>query len=227
MTCSFPFITLPSPVRSPATVDSEEAPLHRFFRTIYAPNLLRTSVRYFVIALFGGLFVLSWIGARHIDLGLGKVSCFSLPRDEKRIAADSALLALDQRLALPSSSYLVNYFNSLDLYLEIGPPVYFVIRHEPDLNITQTINVEKVCGRFSACEEYSVANVLEAERKRTDSPFLAEPPYVLTIGSSGLPLLLTSVVNSAVWIDDFVQWFVIFRFFVSHSVALTHLTPAG
>ncbi|GAA5955195.1 hypothetical protein JCM3765_003241 [Sporobolomyces pararoseus] len=158
----FPLITVSPSSQLTSDIDSEEPLLQRFMRAYYAPTLMRKPVKYFVIALFGGLFVLSWIGARHIDLGL------------------------DQRLALPSSSYLVNYFNAVDSYLEIGPPVYFVIRHDPNLNITETQNVEKICGRFSACEEYSVANVLEAERKRTPSSFLAEPP--------------------AVWTDDFVQW---------------------
>ncbi|GAA5943863.1 sphingolipid transporter [Sporobolomyces koalae] len=158
----FPLLTLSSPSTSSLRFDAREPFLQRFFRTKYAPNLLRNPVKYIVVALFGGLFVLSWIGARHVDLGL------------------------DQRLALPSSSYLVNYFNAVDTYLEIGPPVYFVIRHDPRLDITQTPAVEKVCGRFSACHEFSMANVLEAERKRTNSSFLAEPP--------------------AVWVDDFVQW---------------------
>ena len=43
----------------------------RFIRTVYAPTLLKKPVKYFVLALFGGLFTLSWIGARHIELGLG------------------------------------------------------------------------------------------------------------------------------------------------------------
>ncbi|GAA6007631.1 hypothetical protein JCM11491_003903 [Sporobolomyces phaffii] len=157
----FPLMTLPSP-REAVGISEEEPLLQRLMRTIFAPTLMRKPVKYFVLALFGGIFVSSWIGARHIDLGL------------------------DQRLALPSSSYLVNYFNALDAYLEIGPPVYFVIRHDPHLAISETSNVEKVCGRFSACDEFSVANVLEAERKRTLSSFLAEPP--------------------AIWLDDFIQW---------------------
>ncbi|GAA5896843.1 sphingolipid transporter [Sporobolomyces salmoneus] len=158
----FPLITLRSTPQPLSDTATEDPLLQRFMRTFYAPTLMRKPVKFLVVALFGGLFVLSWIGARHIDLGL------------------------DQRLALPSSSYLVNYFNALDEYLEIGPPVYFVLRHDRKLDITSTENVEKVCGRFSACDEYSVANVLEAERKRTPSSFLAEPP--------------------AIWIDDFVQW---------------------
>lgn len=44
-----------------------------------------------------------------------------------------------------------------------------------------------MCGRFSTCEELSLANVLEAERKRPDSSFIAEPPYVATIKPTKSP----------------------------------------
>ena len=37
-------------------------------------------------------------------------------------------LGLDQRIAIPSKSYLVNYFNSVYDYLNVGPPVFFVVR---------------------------------------------------------------------------------------------------
>ncbi|KAK4054758.1 niemann-Pick type C- protein 1 [Microbotryomycetes sp. JL201] len=150
-------------VSAPSTLDSQpvasEGFVARFIRKYYAPTLLLRPVKYFVMALFGGLFVLSWIGARHIDLGL------------------------DQRLALPSNSYLVNYFNALDDYLEVGPPVYFVVK---SLNFTSISNVKSACGKFSTCDTLSMANVLEAERKRSDVSYISEPP--------------------AVWIDDFFQW---------------------
>ncbi|SGY29591.1 BQ5605_C002g01068 [Microbotryum silenes-dioicae] len=133
--------------------------LARFIRTVYAPILLFKPVKYFVVSLFGGLFVLSWIGARHVTLGL------------------------DQRLALPGSSYLVDYFNAVDSFLDVGPPVYFVAQN---LNFSSLDTVKSICGRFSTCQELSFANILEAERKRPDSSFVAEPP--------------------AVWIDDFFQW---------------------
>lgn len=79
----------------------------------------------------------------------------------------------DQRLALPRDSYLIDYFNALDQYLDVGPPVYFVAS---GMNVTSRTNQQKLCGRFSTCDELSLANVLEAERKRSDSSFLAEPP---------------------------------------------------
>lgn len=51
---------------------SSEGYIARFIRTIYAPILFKRPVKYFVVALFSGIFVLSWVGARHIELGLGE-----------------------------------------------------------------------------------------------------------------------------------------------------------
>ncbi|GAA5862852.1 hypothetical protein JCM8547_006571 [Rhodosporidiobolus lusitaniae] len=177
-----PLIKLPtSSFSSSATpagtrTGTHESTLARFIRTTYAPTLLRKPVKFFVLVLFSGVFVLSWIGGRHVELGL------------------------DQRLALPSTSYLIDYFNAVDSLLEVGPPVFFVLDSSSPsssssmnltggaggLNMTKLADVKKVCARFSTCDEYSLANVLEAERKRPESSFVAEPP--------------------AVWIDDFLSW---------------------
>jgi Niemann-Pick C1 protein len=89
----------------------------------------------------------------------------------------------DQRLALPSESYLIPYFDDLDAYLDLGPPVYFVSR---DLDVTRRPGQQALCGRFTTCYNFSVANVLEAERKRPESSFISEP--------------------SSSWIDDFLNW---------------------
>ncbi|KAI6164934.1 patched family-domain-containing protein [Pisolithus thermaeus] len=97
--------------------------------------------------------------------------------------AVKGFLGLDQRLALPSESYLNDYFDCLEVYLDIGPPVYFVVH---DTDVTQRPNQQRLCGRFTTCDDTSVANVLEAERKRPDSSFISQP--------------------TASWIDDFLKW---------------------
>ncbi|BGP21836.1 vacuolar membrane protein [Rhodotorula toruloides] len=155
----FPCIKVSSISATEHSAHPTESLLAYFVRTFYTPTLLRRPVKYLVLLLFSGLFVLSWIGARHINLGL------------------------DQRLALPRSSNLVDYFNAVDEYLDVGPPVYFVVE---DLNVAALPNVRHLCGRFSTCDQFSLANSLEAERKRPEVSYLAEPP--------------------AVWVDDFVQW---------------------
>lgn len=143
----FPCLKLsPTSQLNTATV---EGTVSKIMRTFYAPTLMKKPVRYFVVVLFSGLFILSWISARHIELGL------------------------DQRLALPSDSYLVSYFDSLDIYLEVGPPVFFVAS---GIDFRQRASQQLICGRFSTCDSLSLANVLEAERKRSESSFIAEPP---------------------------------------------------
>ena len=95
----------------------------------------------------------------------------------------SLTIFLDQRLALPSESYLIPYFDNLDAYLDVGPPVYFISK---DVDVSQRSGQQVLCGRFTTCSNFSIANRLEAERKRPESSFISEP--------------------SASWIDDFLGW---------------------
>lgn len=125
----------------------------------YAPFLLKRTTKPKVITLF-----ILWVG---ISLSL-------FPEIQ---------LGLDQRIAIPSSSYLVNYFNSVYDYLNVGPPVFFVVK---DLDVTERLNQQKLCGRFSTCNEFSLANILEQEVKRTQLSMLAEP--------------------ASNWLDDFFSW---------------------
>ncbi|KDR83373.1 hypothetical protein GALMADRAFT_132830 [Galerina marginata CBS 339.88] len=157
----FPCIRLPPRIAlldAPNT-NSGLGRIGRFIRRYYAPFLLKPIVKAVVLIFFGGVFVASVISMQHIQLGL------------------------DQRLALPSDSYLVNYFDNLDAYLDVGPPVYFV---SSDLDVTKRVGQQALCGRFTTCDDLSIANRLEAERKRTESSFIAEP--------------------TASWIDDFLRW---------------------
>ncbi|KAG5654479.1 hypothetical protein H0H81_001978 [Sphagnurus paluster] len=157
----FPCIRLPPRITlldGPAS-GSGLGRIGRFIRRHYAPFLLQPVVKGCVMITFAGIFVASVISMQHIELGL------------------------DQRLALPSDSYLVDYFDNLDAYLDVGPPVYFVSRN---IDVTERAGQQALCGRFTTCQDFSVANMLEAERKRPESSFISEP--------------------SASWIDDFFGW---------------------
>lgn len=68
-------------------------------------------------------------------------------------------------------------------YLDVGPPIYFVSQ---DVDPKSREGQQKLCGRFTTCQEFSTANLLEAERKRPAASYISEP--------------------SASWIDDFLAW---------------------
>jgi Niemann-Pick C1 protein len=137
----------------------EEGALQKFIRKTYAPALLGKKTKVAIIAVFFGIFTLGIALFPQVELGL------------------------DQRIAIPSDSYLIPYFNDLYDYLDVGPPVYFVTK---ELNVTKRAPQKELCGRFSTCDQGSLANVIEAERKRPEVSFLSA--------------------SAANWLDDFFFW---------------------
>ena len=137
----------------------DEGPMQRFIRRTYAPRLLGRKVKVIVVVGFLGLFT----------AGLALIP--------------EVALGLDQRIAIPTGSYLIPYFNDLAAYFNTGPPVYFVTR---ELNVTQRKHQRELCGRFSTCDSFSMANVLEQESKRPNVSYI--------FGSA------------ASWIDDYFTW---------------------
>ncbi|KAJ5173494.1 Patched [Penicillium coprophilum] len=138
-----------------------ESTLQAFIRRVYAPFLLDRRVKAGVVIFFLGLFTAGLAFIPEVPLGL------------------------DQRIALPSDSYLISYFNDLDSYFGAGPPVYFVTRN---VNVTERSHQQQLCGRFTTCDEYSLPFILEQESKRPDVSYLAG--------------------SAASWIDDFFYWIV-------------------
>ncbi|KAI9826600.1 MAG: hypothetical protein M1832_006196 [Thelocarpon impressellum] len=142
-----------------AYANNEEGAIQKFIRKTYAPALLKKTTKTVVLVAFGGLFT----------AGLALIP--TLP------------LGLDQRIAIPKGSYLIQYFDDLYDFFDSGPPVYFVTR---EMNVTQRTHQQQLCARFSTCDSYSLANILEQERKRPEVSYIAEP--------------------AAIWIDDFFLW---------------------
>ncbi|RPA81499.1 multidrug efflux transporter AcrB transmembrane domain-containing protein [Ascobolus immersus RN42] len=138
---------------------AEDGIVDAFVKNIYAPFLLRRKVRFGVILFFLGL----------LTAGLALI-----PKVQ---------LGLDQRIALPSDSYLIDYFNDLDNYFGVGAPVYFVTK---EFNATAKEEQKALCGRFTTCDTYSLASILEQERKRPEVSYIAEA--------------------TASWVDDFFLW---------------------
>lgn len=136
-----------------------ESLLQQFIRRAYAPRLLGKKTKAAIIALFLGVFAAAVALLPEVELGL------------------------DQRVAIPDDSYLIPYFNDLYDYFDAGPPVYFVTR---EFNATQREQQQKICSRFTTCEQLSLTNILEQERKRDEVSYISSP--------------------TAGWMDDFFQW---------------------
>ncbi|SPQ23279.1 31268894-7d7d-4050-a95f-46c7618a27ba [Thermothielavioides terrestris] len=136
-----------------------ETMLQQFIRKTYAPRLLGKKTKAAVVAIFLGVFAAAVALLPEVELGL------------------------DQRVAIPDDSYLIPYFNDLYDYFDAGPPVYFVTR---EFNATQREQQQKICSRFTSCQQLSLTNILEQERKREEVSYISSP--------------------TAGWLDDFFQW---------------------
>ncbi|CEG48782.1 resistance-nodulation-cell division superfamily [Plasmopara halstedii] len=74
---------------------------------------------------------------------------------------------LPQKEAMPSDSYMIEYFDALDVYLATGVPVYFIVEAGYGRNpSTWTLNEEAVetifCKSKDICDTYSIPNIMNA-----------------------------------------------------------------
>ncbi|XP_012665446.1 Niemann-Pick C1-like protein 1 isoform X1 [Otolemur garnettii] len=148
-------------------VKSQEVPppgqsegfLLRFFRKVYAPFLMHRLTRGVVLLLFLALFGGGLYFMCHISVGL------------------------DQELALPKDSYLLDYFLFLNRYFEVGAPVYFVT--------TSGYNFSTEEGMNAICSSAGCANNSLTQKIQYASEF-PEQSYLAIAASS--------------WVDDFIDW---------------------
>uniref|UniRef100_A0A3Q3Q0R7 SSD domain-containing protein n=1 Tax=Monopterus albus TaxID=43700 RepID=A0A3Q3Q0R7_MONAL len=126
-----------------------------FMRKYYAPVLLHRYTRIIVMLVFifmlcGSLFLMF-----HVTVGL------------------------DQELAMPKGSYMLDYFQYLNKYFEVGVPVYFVTKK--GFNFTSLKGMNAVCSS-AGCDQFS----------------LTQKIHYLARSYLGIPA------NS--WVDDFIDW---------------------
>ncbi|XP_027951222.1 NPC1-like intracellular cholesterol transporter 1 [Eumetopias jubatus] len=139
--------------------DQSEGLLLRFFRKFYVPLLLHRVTRVVVLLLFMGLFGVGLYFMCHISVGL------------------------DQELALPKDSYLLDYFFNLNHYFEVGAPVYFVTTGGYDFSSKAGMNA--ICSS-AGCDSYSLTQKIQYATEFPEESYLAIP--------------------ASSWVDDFIDW---------------------
>ena len=84
------------------------------------------------------------------------LTCFSVA------LIPSIHVGLDQRLSMPKDSYVLDYFNKMDAYLSVGPPVYFVV--EGGHNYTTTEGQNQICGSKGCPENSALGQIFKASQ---------------------------------------------------------------
>ena len=133
--------------------------LARFFEENYAPFLMRPVVRALVVVVFLFWFCASVAMVPHIDIGL------------------------EEELSMPDDSYVLKYFNYLEKYSCVGPPVYFVLKH--GYNFTDYDQQNKICSHLG-CNKDSLIIQIKLASQIPNRTFIAVP--------------------SSAWIDDYFEW---------------------
>ncbi|XP_044053115.1 NPC1-like intracellular cholesterol transporter 1 [Siniperca chuatsi] len=128
-------------------------------RKYYAPVLLHRYTRIIVMLVF--IFML----------------CGSL------FLMFNVTVGLDQELAMPQGSYMLDYFQYLYKYFEVGVPVYFVTKR--GFNFTTVEGMNAVCSSVG-CDQFSLTQKIQYATNYPDLSYLAIPA------------------NS--WVDDFIDW---------------------
>ncbi|MBN3296956.1 NPCL1 protein, partial [Amia calva] len=128
-------------------------------RRYYAPFLLHGVTRITVMVLFFFMFCSSIFLMFHVTVGL------------------------DQELALPQDSYMLEYFKYLYKYFEVGVPTYFVTTR--GYNFTTVKGINDVCSSVG-CDPFSLTQKIQYATDFPKESYLAIP--------------------ASSWVDDFLDW---------------------
>ncbi|XP_067620860.1 NPC intracellular cholesterol transporter 1 isoform X2 [Eurosta solidaginis] len=136
-----------------------EGLLYKFFKSVYVPFLMQKTMRVIVMIAFFGWLCSSIAVTPHIEIGL------------------------EQELSMPQDSFVLHYFQALNKYLSIGPPMYFVLKS--GLDFSKTFHQNLVCsGKF--CNDDSMLTQIYLASRRANETYIARP--------------------ASSWIDDYFDW---------------------
>ncbi|XP_067396428.1 NPC1-like intracellular cholesterol transporter 1 [Emydura macquarii macquarii] len=136
-----------------------EGLLYPFMQRFYAPALLHGAVRALVMLLFIFMFCAGIYLALQVPVGL------------------------DQQLAMPKDSYMVQYFQYLNQYFMVGLPTYFVTTG--GYNFSTVPGMNGVCAS-AGCDNNSMTQKIQYATRFPNVSYLAIP--------------------ASSWVDDFIDW---------------------
>ncbi|XDV48718.1 hypothetical protein PO909_018097 [Leuciscus waleckii] len=125
----------------------------------YAPALLNPVSRVIVMVVFLVMFCASVFLLFNVKVGL------------------------DQELAMPTDSYMLDYFAYLNKYFEVGVPTYFITTK--GFNFTSAEGLNAVCSSVG-CDQFSFTQKIRYATEYPDRSYLAIP--------------------ASSWVDDYIDW---------------------
>ncbi|CAL1295283.1 unnamed protein product [Larinioides sclopetarius] len=146
-------------------VNANDAPnerkgiLYHVFEKFYAPFLMKDFVRCCIMLVFSAWICTSIAVIDRIDVGL------------------------DQKLSMPKDSYVLKYFQALEEYLSVGPPVYFVIKD--GFNYSEREDQDNLCS-VAYCHRDSLVSQISEASLFSNSTYIAHPPMD--------------------WLDNYISW---------------------
>merc|ERR550532_3779276 len=117
------------PVDNCEKAPQQEGMVYSLFRDYYSPILLSDLVRPLVLVVFIGWFLACCCMMPHIPIGL------------------------DQSLSLPTDSYMRDYFSAISEELNVGSPVYFVVKGPFPY---EDVEKRKLVCSLSGCSPHSI-----------------------------------------------------------------------
>ncbi|KAM6341622.1 LOW QUALITY PROTEIN: NPC1-like intracellular cholesterol transporter 1 [Podargus strigoides] len=133
--------------------------LRPLLRRYYTPLLLHRLVRPVVVLLFLFLACAGLYLALQVPVGL------------------------DQELAMPKDSYMLEYFSALNQYLAVGVPTYFVTTG--GYNFSSPAGTNAICSS-AGCDNNSLTHTIQYATRFPNVSYLAIP--------------------ATSWVDDFLDW---------------------
>ncbi|XP_029460044.1 NPC1-like intracellular cholesterol transporter 1 [Rhinatrema bivittatum] len=130
-----------------------------FMKKFYAPLLLKSFVRIPVMLVFIFMFCAGIFLTLHVRVGL------------------------DQELAMPKDSYMVDYFKYLNMYFEVGVPTYFVTTS--GYNFSNERGINGICSSVG-CDNNSLTQKIQYATEFPELSYLKIP--------------------ASSWVDDFIDW---------------------